>query len=110
VEQHGTNLLKQFSPMKLSSGWQQVLFANPVCSSYQYHVYCFLPYPTGQYVATNPYFTAAVVNGPLRALANGEDGGNGLYIYTSAPAFRQVLIKPVIIGWILCMLLLWDLM
>ncbi|HUM67007.1 MAG TPA: hypothetical protein PLV32_14205, partial [Chitinophagaceae bacterium] len=27
------------------------------------------------------------INGPLRALANGEDGPNGIYAYTSSPSF-----------------------
>src|SRR5690606_218795 len=39
------------------------------------------------YVVSNPYFTTAVVNGPLRALANGEDGGNGVYRYAGSQSF-----------------------
>ncbi len=40
----------------------------------------------GTYNSTNNYFTTAVVNGPLRGLANGENGGNGLYLYGGSPA------------------------
>ncbi len=35
----------------------------------------------GYYAATTAYFTAAVTNGPLTALADGTDGPNGLYKY-----------------------------
>src|SRR5690606_33203051 len=37
--------------------------------------------------SSNPYFSSAVVNGYLRAPANGEEGGNGVYIYSGTPAF-----------------------
>ncbi|MEO8629341.1 MAG: DUF4082 domain-containing protein, partial [Betaproteobacteria bacterium] len=42
----------------------------------------------GQYAADVNFFAAsAVTNGPLRALKNGEDGANGVYIYNAAPTF-----------------------
>src|SRR5437763_16740451 len=39
------------------------------------------------YSSTNNYFAQAVVNSPLTGLADGTDGTNGVYIYSSAPAF-----------------------
>ena len=36
---------------------------------------------TGYYSSTTPFFTSGVSRGPLRLLADGEDGPNGLYDY-----------------------------
>ena len=36
---------------------------------------------SGYFAFTSGYFSSAVSNGPLRALANGEDGTNGVYKY-----------------------------
>ncbi len=44
-------------------------------------------YTPSRYVANSAYFaTAATTRGPLTALQNGTDGGNGLYRYTSTPS------------------------
>ena len=71
-----------------SSGWQQVNFASPVAvtagTTYvaSYHT------NAGHYAADVNFFAAsAVTNGPLRALKNGEDGANGVYIYNANPTF-----------------------
>jgi hypothetical protein len=83
----GSKLAEAIFINESSSGWQQVLFSQPyqitANTTYiiSYHT------PSGQYVATNPFFTSAVVNGPLRALATGEDGPNGIYVYGSTPVF-----------------------
>jgi len=83
----GTKLAEVVFANETSSGWQQMLFSSPVSivanTTYivSYHS------SSGDYCSSNPYFTAAVVNGPLRGLANGEDGANGLYIYANTPAF-----------------------
>src|SRR6187200_1676922 len=38
--------------------------------------------PVGRYSSNNSYFAnAATTNGPLTALRNGTDGGNGVYKY-----------------------------
>jgi hypothetical protein len=64
-----------------ASGWQQVLFSSPV-SIAAGTTYVASYYSASGYFAFNQgYFTAAVDNGPLRALANGEDGPNGVYKY-----------------------------
>ncbi len=70
-----------------ASGWQQVQLANPVAitSGITYIVSYFSS--AGNYSYTNNYFASAVVNGPLRGLADGEDGSNGLYNYTPSPSF-----------------------
>ena len=70
-----------------ASGWQQVLFNNPVAitSGVTYVVSCFSS--SGDYAASKPYFTESLVNGPITGLQDGVDGPNGLYMYTPSPAF-----------------------
>jgi hypothetical protein len=64
------------------SGWQEATLATPIAVTagtvyvVSYHT------PVGYYSATSSYFTSTGVDkGPLRALQNGESGGNGLYRY-----------------------------
>jgi hypothetical protein len=70
-----------------ASGWQTLLFAAPVeiaanttyVASYHTNV--------GRYSVNPSYFAGTILsNGPLRALADGEEGGNGVYRY-GASAF-----------------------
>jgi hypothetical protein len=70
-----------------ASGWQEVLFNNPFAISKDttYIATCFSP--SGDYAITTNYFTQAVVNGPLRGLANGEDGPNAVFTFSSIPMF-----------------------
>ena len=70
-----------------ASGWQQATFASPITISVNTTYVVSLFSPSGHYAATDPYFTSAQVNGPLRALANGEDGPNGLYRYSATSVF-----------------------
>ena len=67
-----------------ASGWQTLVFDQPVevlpGRSYvaSYHL------PNGNYPYDVGYFEGrTVVNGPLRAPANGVQGGNGLFVYGS---------------------------
>jgi hypothetical protein len=70
-----------------ASGWQQASFSNPVSIAAGVTYVASIFSSSGDYCATDPYFSQAKVNGPLRALANGEDGPNGLYRYTSSNVF-----------------------
>ncbi|MEP7377680.1 MAG: N,N-dimethylformamidase beta subunit family domain-containing protein [Chitinophagaceae bacterium] len=76
-----------------ASGWQQVLFNNPVAITpgVTYVVSCFSS--SGDYAASKPYFTANLVNGPITGLQDGVDGPNGLYMYTASPAFPTASIQ-----------------
>src|SRR5437868_2229738 len=70
-----------------TSGWQQMLFTTPVgVTAGTTYVASYFS-STGAYSATDNYFNAAVVNGNLRALADGEDGNNGVFSLpaTSSP-------------------------
>ena len=84
----GTTRLAQATFInETASGWQQVLFSSPVAitAGVTYVVSYFSP--SGDYAATKPYFTQNITNGPLIGLADGTDGANGLYRYTTTSAF-----------------------
>jgi hypothetical protein len=84
----GTTRLAQVTfTNETASGWQQMLFSSPVAITAGVTYVASYFSPSGDYAATKPYFTTAVVNGPLRGLADGEDGLNGLYRYTTTSAF-----------------------
>jgi hypothetical protein len=68
-----------------ASGWQQMNFATPIqiAANTTYIVSYYAP--SGHYSADTNYFAAAGVNNPpLHALADGVDGSNGVYLYTSS--------------------------
>jgi methionine-rich copper-binding protein CopC len=78
----GTKLASVTFTGESSTGWQQALFAGPVPivagTTYVASYYA----PVGRYAANNTYFAnQATTNGPLTALRNGTDGGNGVYRY-----------------------------
>lgn len=68
-------------------GWQQATFPSPVAivadSTYVISYFS----PQGGFTYTSQGFAQAIVNGPLRGLANGQDGGNGVGLYTNVPTF-----------------------
>ncbi len=78
----GTQLATGTFTGESSTGWQTLTFATPVSivknTTYiaSYHT------ATGRYSTTaNQFASGGVDNPPLHALANGEDGSNGVYIY-----------------------------
>lgn len=84
----GTNLATVTFSGETASGWQQMNFATPVAiaanTTYIISYYA----PNGGY-AVNPaaFASAGVDNVPLHALANGVDGGNGVYVYGSGGGY-----------------------
>src|SRR6185295_15676876 len=70
-----------------ASVWQETSFASPIeiNANTTYVVSVFSP--SGDYPATKTYFSQAIINDPLRALADGEDGPNGLYSYSATSVF-----------------------
>ncbi len=70
-----------------ASGWQQVMFASPISitagATYVASYYS----SAGIYAYTNFFFTQPLVSGALTALADGQDGANGVYKYSSASVF-----------------------
>ncbi len=83
----GTLLASAIFINETSSGWQQVLFSSPVFINANTTYVASYFSSSGDYPDTNPYFTQAVINGPLRALANGADGPNGVYKYSATSVF-----------------------
>ncbi len=69
-----------------ASGWQTVLFSNPVQvtpgTTYIVSNYA----PNGHYSVTASGLSSAVANGPLTAIANGTDA-NGVYAYGGSSTF-----------------------
>ncbi|MBP1688536.1 MAG: hypothetical protein H6Q33_4679, partial [Deltaproteobacteria bacterium] len=71
-----------------ASGWQQATFASPVAITANTTYVASYHTNGGNYSYNLNYFASSgVTNDPLIALANGIDGGNGLYRYSSASAF-----------------------
>jgi methionine-rich copper-binding protein CopC len=80
----GTLLATATFAGETASGWQQVNFGAPVAvaANTTYVVSYFAP--NGHYAVDEGFFASSgVVNPPLRALANGADGPNGVYRYGS---------------------------
>jgi hypothetical protein len=69
------------------SGWQQVSFSTPVPitagATYVASYYA----PAGHYALTPGGLRTARLNAPLRTVADGAEGGNGVYAYSPASAF-----------------------
>jgi uncharacterized protein (TIGR03437 family) len=65
-----------------ASGWQQASFPAAVAISANTTYVISYRAPAGHYSYNANYFqSSAVTNGPLTALQNGTDGGNGVYKY-----------------------------
>ena len=79
----GTRLANVTFTNESASGWQTATFATPVpvTAGTTYIASYFTP---SRYVVSSSYFSSATTRGPLTALADGTDGGNGLYRYASA--------------------------
>jgi hypothetical protein len=78
-----------------ASGWQEVLFSSPVAITAGVTYVASAFSPSGDYASTPFYFTQAAVNGPLRGLADGEDGFNGVFTYTTTSAFPTTEFKSI---------------
>ncbi|HLH34946.1 MAG TPA: DUF4082 domain-containing protein [Alloacidobacterium sp.] len=83
---NGTLLATATFTGESASGWQQVNFSNPVpvTANTTYIVSYFAP--NGHYSADmNAFAQAGVDDPPLHALANGVDGANAIFTYSSQP-------------------------
>jgi hypothetical protein len=71
-----------------ASGWQQVLFTNPVAVTANTTYVVSYHAPNGHYTGTDAFYAAAAVDSPpLHALRNGTDGPNGVYAYGATTTF-----------------------
>jgi len=91
----GVSLASATFTSETASGWQEVLFSSPVAITAGVTYVASTFSPSGDYASTPSYFTQAVVNGPLRGLADGEDGFNGVFVYANAPTFPTTEFKSI---------------
>lgn len=84
---NGTKLASATFTGETASGWQTATLSTPVAITANtiYVVSYFSQH--GDYVKTNPYFKANVVNGPLTALGWTAAQPNGVYRYSATSAF-----------------------
>jgi hypothetical protein len=82
----GTLLTSATFANESGSGWQTVTFSSPVAiSANTVYVAAYFA-PNGHYSASQNGFSAAVINGPLEAVASGTSP-NGVYSYGSSSGF-----------------------
>ncbi len=84
----GTLLASATFVNETASGWQEVLFPAPVAIAANTTYVASYHTTVGYYSLDENYFTSSGVdNPPLRALADGEDGNNGVYTYSATSVF-----------------------
>jgi len=84
----GTLLATATFASESSTGWQQVIFSQPVAVKANTTYVASYFAPKGHYAADSGFFTSQGVNAPpLHALQNGVDGPNGVYGYSATSAF-----------------------
>ena len=83
----GTRLAQAVFTNETATGWQQVLFSSPVSITAGTTYIASYFSSAGFYTSTLNYFSTAVTNGPVTALADGTDGANGVYAYSTTPKF-----------------------
>lgn len=84
----GANLATVTFTNETATGWQQANFSTsiPIAANTTYIVSYYAP--NGGYADDEPYFWGASVDTPpLHAIADGVDGGNGLYVYASGGGY-----------------------
>ena len=64
-----------------ATGWQQATLSTPVAITANTTYVVSYHTPSGFYAFDPQYFSTALTNSPLRALASSEEGGNGVYRY-----------------------------
>ena len=84
----GTLLAQATFVNESASGWQEVVFDSPVAMTAGTVYIAAYHSSAGYYAYTDQYFATEKVNGPLHAIADSNSNGpNGVYIYTTNPAF-----------------------
>jgi hypothetical protein len=78
---NGTHLSQVTFTNETTSGWQVAYFPSPVAITANTTYVISYHAPQGHNAADNGAFTTSVANLPLQALANGQDGPNGVYNY-----------------------------
>jgi hypothetical protein len=84
---NGTKLASATFTDETVSGWQQVTFGTPIAVTAGTTYIASYFAPSGHYSFDSSFFTVGVDNSPLHALANGIDGPNAVFSYSSTTAF-----------------------
>lgn len=91
----GTQLATVTFRNETLSGWQQMALSAPVTLMPGTTYVVSLHSSSGQVVSSGGFFGRAMTQGPLRALADGEDGPNGLFHPSSSNRFPTESAGPV---------------
>lgn len=84
----GTLLATATFANESASGWQQVAFTAPVAITANTTYIASYHAPAGRYAVDSAYFASkGTQNGPIRALAEGEEGPNGVFKYGGSGSF-----------------------
>ena len=88
-----------------ASGWQQVTLPTAVAVTANTTYVVSYHAPLGRYAFTPKYFTAEYVKAPLRALASGVSGGDGVYKYgaSGSGSLPRRSTRPIT-GWMWCLI------
>jgi hypothetical protein len=84
---NGIKLASVTFTQETASGWQQANFSKPVAIAANTTYVASYFAPNGRYSSNDNYFSKAYTSGPLTALRNGSQGGNGVYVYSSTSDF-----------------------
>ena len=76
----GTQLAELTFTGESDTGWQEAVFSSPVAITANTTYVASYHTNTGYYSRNSPYFGTGFNNLPLRALADGEDGSNGVFL------------------------------
>jgi hypothetical protein len=83
----GTLLGRVTFSQESASGWQTARFATPVTIEPNTVYVASYHAPRGRYAGVDRGLSQGRTSGPLYALRDGENGGNGVYLRTGSPAF-----------------------
>jgi hypothetical protein len=83
----GTRLAQAVFTNETATGWQTVTFSSPVAITDNTTYVAAYFSPNGTITSTPHYFTKEIVNNPLTALKDGEDGSNGVFVISTTPSF-----------------------
>lgn len=83
----GTKLATGTFTNETTTGWQQLTFATPVPVTPNATYVASYFAPQGRYAFDQSYFNSARDAGPLHALKDNQQGGNGVYAYSTLSTF-----------------------
>ena len=98
----GTLLASVTFKKETDSGWQQADFSTPIAIAANTTYIVSYWSPASHYSADRGYFqSAGVTSAPLYALAEGEDGGNGVYTYSRSHFLDHLGFQQLLGGFVL---------